>query len=207
MSQGLDVLGADSGGLPSLLFQTGGGVIDYVKQSQAEGDAAAKANSALKAAITADNAATNAVARAKVSAALAAKVPSKAGAAKADQMAADTATATQDTAGAAVPPEKQADRVKAAQAAVDAAKMGVETALREGGAPQQLAAQARLDAANQTLTKAQGGAVDSGGGKGKGASSGSVFSKTLVGPVKLWHALVALVAGVGGTIAYKKLHK
>lgn len=203
MSQGLDILGAGTEGLPSFLFQAGGGVADYVKQSQAEGAAAAKANSALKAAIVADNAATNAVARAKVSAAVAAKDPSKAGAAKADQMAADTASAAQDKAGADVPPEKQADRVKAAQDAVDAAKTGVENALRSGGAPQQLAAQARLDAANQTLTKAQGGSVDSGGGKGKGGSGEGVLSKPLIGPIRRWHALVAAVVAGGGALLLK----
>jgi hypothetical protein len=203
MNRGLDVVGADTGGIFQGIFQAGGGALDYVKQTQAEGAAAAKASSALAAAIAADSAATNAVAQAMVSAALAKRDSSKAGVAKADQMAATTAVAVQDKAGAAVPAEKQADRVKAAQAAVDAAQVGVEDALRSGGAPQQLTAQARLDAANQTLIKSQGGSV--GGGKGgKGGSSGSFFSKTIVGPMKVWMGLVGVVAAVGGVYLWKR---
>lgn len=207
MSLGLDLIGADYGAIVSTIFQAAGGAVDYAKEMQQEQAAAASADSALSAAIAADRAATSAVTKANTSALVAKADPSKASAAKADKAAADSAVAVQDQAGAAVPEEKRADRVKDAQDAVDAATKKAKAAT--GSA--KMVAHAWLAAAKQTLSKAKGN--ESGGSKkdkkekdGDGESVG-FFSTAIVGPVKIYHALIAIAAAGAAAVAYKKFHK
>ncbi len=202
--RGIDVIGVEFGGLVSSLFNAAGAAVDIKSQSQAEKADADK----VKAAITADQAATNAVGRANTSEAVAKLDPSKANTAKADKMAADAAVKVQDKAGAVVPESKRADRVKAAQDAVDTANQDVQDALRSSDKAKQMSAQAWLDAANQTLGKAQGtvpeGNTGAGkGGKGAGAST-SFLSSTLYGPIKWWEAIVAAVVAGGGVYLWKR---
>lgn len=193
--RGMDVIGVDYGGLVSSIFNTAGAAVDVAQQSEAE-----KAdNNKLQASITADKAATTAVWRANASGTLA------------DKSVADAAVAAQDKAGAAVPEGKRADRVKAAQAAVDTANQDLSDALHANDTAKQKNAQAELDAATQTLDKARGVAPEGNAGKGKGgkggAGGGISWSTPLVGPVKVWQGLVGLVATVGGVILWKRSHK
>ncbi len=203
--RGIDVIGVDYGGLVSSVLQTAGAAVDVAAQSQAEKAADTK----LQAAIAADHAATNAVGRANASAEVA-KVDSKqSGAAKADKMAADKAVQVQDKAGAEMPANKRDDRIKAAQTDLDNAQKALEDATRSGDKAKEAGAQAFVDAANQTLNKAQGiapeGNVGHGkGGKGAPAEGSSFFSKTVYGPVKVWHALAGLVAGFGGVYLWRR---
>lgn len=200
--RGLDLVGVDYGGLVSSIFNTAGAAVDVAQQSQAE----QSANSKLAAAVAADKAATSAVGRANASAAVAATDKSQAGAAKADKMAADKAVQVQDKAGASCPTDKRDERVKSAQADLDNAQKALEDAVRSGDKTKQLTAQAFVDAAQQTLGKAQGVAPE--GNTGHGASGGpSLLDKTIVGPVKLVHVLEALGVAVVGTIGYKVLRK
>lgn len=202
--RGIDLVGVDYGGLVASIFNTAGAAVDVAQQSQAE----QSANNKRDTAIAADRAATNAVWKANASAAAAEIDKSKAGTAKADKMAADKAVQVQDKAGADMPASKRDERVKAAQTAVDAAQTDMQDALRSGDKAKQMSAQAEMDAAQQTLGKAQGTVPEgnTGAGKGgKGAGSGaSVFSTTIAGPVKVWHALVAAVAAAGGVYLWKR---
>ena len=203
--RGIDVVGVEYGGLVSSIFNAAGAAVDVAQQSQAEKADADK----VQAAIMADRAATNAVWKANASEAVAKLDPSKASAAKADKMAADQAVKVQDKAGAAVPAGKGGDRVKEAQGAVDRANQDLQDALRADDKAKQMSAQAELDAANQTLGKAQGtvpeGNTGAGkGGKGAPAGTSSMFSAAIVGPVKVWHALVGLVVGAGGVYLWKR---
>src|SRR5882672_8561847 len=114
--RGIDLVGVEYGGLVSSLFNAAGAAVDVAQQSQAE----QSANNKRDAAIAADRAATNAVWHANASAATAQLDPKRAGAAKADKMAADKAVQVQDKTGAEMPTSKRDERVKAAQAGVDA---------------------------------------------------------------------------------------
>ena len=199
--RGLDLVGVDYGGLVSSIFNTAGAAVDVAQQSQAEKAADGK----LQAAIAADRAATNAVGRANASAAAAAIDKSQAGTAKADKMAADKAVQVQDKAGADCPADKRGERVKAAQTALDDAQQALEDALRSGDKAKQMGAQAMVDAATQTLGKAQGVAPEGNTGHGKGANGApSMLSKKLVGPVKVWQALVGTVVAAGGVYLWKR---
>lgn len=205
MNRGLDVVGADYGGLVSSIFSAAGAGVDYAKQSQKEKEDAAKSDAKLQAAIAADQAATNAVARATVSAAVAKKDPTKAGAAKADALAARSALAAQDKAGADLPEDRRDARIEAAQKAVEDADTGLQNALRAGGSPV-VVAQAQLDAANQTLNKAKGLVVknDPVADKSSAGDGESFFTKKVVGPVKVWHALLGVVGAAGGVYLWRR---
>jgi hypothetical protein len=190
-------VGFDYGSILAPLFQAGGGAIDMAQQSQKEGDAAAAVTDKLTACINADNAATSAVAQLTIAQAVAKVDKTKSAAVKTAKAAASQALAAQDKAGAALPEEKRPDRVAAAQAGVTAAQAKVGAASGQ----MKVVAQAQLDAAKQTLAKAQG--VDA-KGAGKSDDSSGFFSKSVVGPVKVWHAAVMLVVGGLGVVAWRK---
>lgn len=202
--RGLDLVGVDYGGLVSSIFNTAGAAVDVAQQTQADKAADVK----LQAAIAADRAATTAVGRANASAAAAAIDKSQAGAAKADKLAADKAVQVQDKAGAALPENKRDDRVKAAQEDLDKSQQALEDALRGGDKAKQTTAQAFVDAATQTLGKAQGVAPEGNTGHGKGTKGGpSVLDKKLVGPVTVKHVLEGLGAVAVVGVGYKVLRK
>ncbi len=199
--RGIDLVGVEYGGLISSIFNAAGSAVDVAQQSSAEQAAESKA----QAAIAADRAATNAVGRANASAEAAKIDKTQAGAAKADKMAADKAVQVQDKAGAAMPADKKDERVKAAQDDLDNAQKALEDALRGNDKAKQTAAQAFVDAATQTLGKAQGVAPEGNTGHGKGTNgTPSMFSKKIVGPVKVWEALVGLLVVVGGAYVWKR---
>lgn len=205
---GLDVIGADYGGLVSSIFQAGGAAIDVAKQSQQEDAAKADAAQKLAAVIAADRAATTADWRAAVSAQVAKNDPSKADIAKADQMAADKADQTQNEAGTALPDGQKSARVKAAAQAVDDANKAVQDALRSGNASQKTVANAQLAAAQRTLVKAKGGTPDTKTGSGqKPSGADGLLSRAIVGPVKVWHALATLGAAGVAAVLYKAAKK
>lgn len=200
---GIDVLGADYGEIISTVFQAAGGAVDYAKHVQDENAAIASADSALAAAIAADQAATVAVGKAAMSALVAKADPSKVGALKADKAAADAAVAVQDRVGAALPEEKRAARVKAAQAAVDNATRRVAAARGS----MEVVVQVELAAAKQTLAKAKGKEEKSNKAVEKSNDGESFLVKPLVGPVKWWHAIVGALAASAVVIARKRSHK
>ena len=198
--RGLDLVGVDYGGLVSSILQTGGAAVDVAQQSQVE----KAADSKLQAAIAADRAATNAIGKANASSAAAAIDKSQAGSAKADKMAADKAVQVQDKAGAECPENKRGERVKAAQDSLDSAQQALEDALRGGDKAKQQGAQAMVDAATQTLGKAQGTAPEGNTGHGKGTNSTpSVLSKKVLG-VKLWQGLAGLAVVGGGVYLWRR---
>lgn len=206
---GLDIVGADYGGLVSSIFQAGGAAVDYAKASQKEKEDATKANTKLQAAIAADQAATNAVARATMSARVAEKDPTKAGAAKADAMAARSALAAQDKAGVECPDDKRKERTEAAQKAVDDAEVALQGALRGGGEAIIAAAQAKVDAAKQTLDKTRGvpPAASTGGGVVAQRQEEGFLSKTLFWKIKVWHALLTVLGAGGGAFLWYRSRK
>jgi hypothetical protein len=187
----------DYGSIIAPLLQAGGGAIDMAQQSQKEGDAAAAVTDKLTACVNADNAATSAVAQLTIALAVAKVDKTKAPAVKSAKAAAKQALDAQDKAGAALPEEKRPDRVAAAQASVSSAQAKVSAASGQ----MKVVAQAQLDAAKQTLSKAQGGDAK---GAGKGDDSSGFFSKSVVGPVKVWHAVAMLVVGGLGVVAWKR---
>ena len=190
-------VGFDYGSIIAPLLQAGGGAIDMAQQSQKESDAAAAVTDKLTACVNADNAATSAVAQLTIAQAVAKADKTKAPAVKKAKADAASALAAQDKAGAALPEEKRADRVAAAQGAVTAAqaKLGAATGQMK------VVAQAQLDAAKKTLAKAQG--VDD-KKTDKGGDSEGFFSKSVVGPVKVWHTVAFLVVGGLSYYAWRK---
>jgi hypothetical protein len=215
--EGLDFLGADdgsgdSGGFVSSLFNAAGGLIkggvQYAQGEKAKGDAATDAESKLQAAISADGTATMAVAQALMSADAASHDPSKADAALADKMMADSAVQAQDKAGAAVPAAVQPKRVDAAQKGVDSAQAKLSAALKGSSAPVKIAAKLSMQAAQQTLAKAQGGGIVKSGGalvpSDSGGGNWAVVTKKL-GPLPRYaYALIAGVGYVGYRLVFKR---
>lgn len=207
MGEGIDLIGGDFGGIFKTLAQAGAGVVDTVEADREAGQAKTDAEDKLRAAITADVNATHARYRALVSKSAA------------DEKAYRDAAKKQDEAGAKVPDSVKADRIAAAQQAVDDAQAAILVGSSQnqsayagvshaavnpssGAVADVDARRLMLKAAQETLSKAKGEPVDTSDGSAK--KEGSFLSKAVVGPVRVWHGLVALVGGVGGYLLLRK---
>ncbi len=201
--KGLDVLGADYGDIISTLFQAAGGGVDYARASEAENKVSVSAAAALADTIAADQAATSAIAQAASLALVVKADPSKKHDLAIAKAAADKAIIVQDKAGAVLLESKRADRIKAAQNIVDAAVKKVSAATGTA----KLIAQAYLDAANMTLSKAKGESQDKKDKGDKGDKEG-LLSRSIVGGFKVWHGLATAVVAIIGVVVVKKFkHK
>ena len=157
---GASTVGQDAGGgwgdLVSTVLSAAGEMgkrgIENVQKQEASERGQKKSAADLATAVAADRAATTAEAQAIAAAAV--NLPSAA----ADRQAADAAGQAQDAAGAGLSPENQQKRVKAAQVALR------ETLVRWQKAPKDTLAEARVKAAQRTLTKAQAGQLASAAG-------------------------------------------
>lgn len=200
-----DIVGVETGDIVSTIATAAQGGLAIAQKEKASGEAKANVDKKVAAAIAADSKATQAIAQAATSAALAVTNPAKAGLASADKMSADSAVAAQDAAGAAVPPEGQQRRIDNAQHDLDVSQAALQATLRKGGDASYQ--QALVTAANQTLAKARGGGAPAKGGD-KGAAAApegeSFLSKTIVGPIKVWMAGVVVVLGGGYFLLRKK---
>jgi hypothetical protein len=125
-------------------------------------------------------------------------------------MMADSAVQAQDQAGAAVPAAVKDKRVAAAQKTVTDSQAKLAAALKGGSAPAKIAAKFTLQAAQQTLSKAQGGSItksDKGGGQIAPSDSGGgvlAWFTTKTGPLPRYaYGLL----GVGGYVGYRLFFK
>jgi hypothetical protein len=198
-SCGFEVLGCDDEiGLDyGQLLQAAGGVAQYGVSAaeQEKKESAGKADDAKKlaAVIAADYAASEASAKADASAQL--KSPS----ASIDAIAAQTALATQDAAGAA------GFSSDSAKKRADSADQALAAAIKEAQSkPKDVFLAAKVKAWQATANKAHGSAIvslDKGGSGGKGGPGGeSFFTKKVLGPIPGWGVLT-LGAGVLGAVA------
>lgn len=172
------------------------GVTQSVQSQVAEGEVAKGAAEATQAAITADQNATAATAKAAMSNNLAKTDAKFRDAARRDAAAAGAAVKAQDSAGTASGVDR-AQRVAAAQKALESAKA------RKDGFEKPF----YIVAAQKTLAKAQGGLEaskkDSDAAKAA-AEDGGLLTRKIVGPVRIWHAIVGGLVSVTGVFLWRR---